>query len=350
MIPTTSVSARAWAVACALAMTVLAAVGIPGWLLAPTLAGRIVMLAIALAGGLWTLHMFTRTVRRRRKALRRPFPPEWQHILTQRVAFYTQLDEDNRDRFEKLMSVFLADVPIRGVDCDIDDTVRVLVAASAVIPVFGFPQWEYSSLSEVVVYPKSFDSGFGYDEDRTPSTLGLVGGAGSAFSGLMVLSRPDLLKGFEIHGDKHNVGVHEFAHLVDQADGSIDGLPAGLPPDAVGPWTKLVSQQLEKYREDGNSDIPAYGFTNEQEFLAVATEYFFESPRTMQRKHPELYDLLERAYRQDTRSLLGNIKRKLFQPGRRKVGRNAPCPCGSGKKYKKCCLRKAKKRRRMRNR
>jgi uncharacterized protein YecA (UPF0149 family) len=24
----------------------------------------------------------------------------------------------------------------------------------------------------------------------------------------------------------------------------------------------------------------------------------------------------------------------LFTP---KVGRNAPCPCGSGKKYKRCC-------------
>jgi uncharacterized protein YecA (UPF0149 family) len=23
-----------------------------------------------------------------------------------------------------------------------------------------------------------------------------------------------------------------------------------------------------------------------------------------------------------------------------KVGRNDPCPCGSGKKYKKCCLLK----------
>ena len=23
-----------------------------------------------------------------------------------------------------------------------------------------------------------------------------------------------------------------------------------------------------------------------------------------------------------------------------KVGRNDPCPCGSGKKYKNCCLRK----------
>jgi len=26
------------------------------------------------------------------------------------------------------------------------------------------------------------------------------------------------------------------------------------------------------------------------------------------------------------------------QPGR--VGRNSPCPCGSGKKYKRCCLRR----------
>ena len=25
-----------------------------------------------------------------------------------------------------------------------------------------------------------------------------------------------------------------------------------------------------------------------------------------------------------------------------KIGRNAPCPCGSGKKYKKCCLNKGK--------
>jgi uncharacterized protein YecA (UPF0149 family) len=24
--------------------------------------------------------------------------------------------------------------------------------------------------------------------------------------------------------------------------------------------------------------------------------------------------------------------------GRKKVGRNDPCPCGSGKKYKKCCI------------
>lgn len=26
--------------------------------------------------------------------------------------------------------------------------------------------------------------------------------------------------------------------------------------------------------------------------------------------------------------------------GNKKIGRNDPCPCGSGKKYKKCCLGK----------
>ena len=28
-----------------------------------------------------------------------------------------------------------------------------------------------------------------------------------------------------------------------------------------------------------------------------------------------------------------------FQPPKGKIGRNAPCPCGSGKKYKSCCLK-----------
>jgi preprotein translocase subunit SecA len=27
----------------------------------------------------------------------------------------------------------------------------------------------------------------------------------------------------------------------------------------------------------------------------------------------------------------------LHSPPKKKVGRNDPCPCGSGKKYKKCC-------------
>ena len=32
-------------------------------------------------------------------------------------------------------------------------------------------------------------------------------------------------------------------------------------------------------------------------------------------------------------------KKKPVKRETQKVGRNAPCPCGSGKKYKKCCGR-----------
>ena len=36
----------------------------------------------------------------------------------------------------------------------------------------------------------------------------------------------------------------------------------------------------------------------------------------------------------DLEILLGTPKTKIAE---KKVGRNEPCPCGSGKKYKKCC-------------
>ena len=32
------------------------------------------------------------------------------------------------------------------------------------------------------------------------------------------------------------------------------------------------------------------------------------------------------------------LPKKTSEMNKEKVGRNDPCPCGSGKKYKKCCL------------
>jgi preprotein translocase subunit SecA len=42
-----------------------------------------------------------------------------------------------------------------------------------------------------------------------------------------------------------------------------------------------------------------------------------------------------------TRSSTGSSSKKPASPPSGKVGRNDPCPCGSGKKYKHCCGRKA---------
>ena len=38
----------------------------------------------------------------------------------------------------------------------------------------------------------------------------------------------------------------------------------------------------------------------------------------------------------------GMVKKQPVRNAAKKVGPNDPCPCGSGKKYKKCCMHKDK--------
>jgi preprotein translocase subunit SecA len=38
----------------------------------------------------------------------------------------------------------------------------------------------------------------------------------------------------------------------------------------------------------------------------------------------------------------GTVKQQPVRNKDKKVGPNDPCPCGSGKKYKKCCMQKDK--------
>ena len=45
----------------------------------------------------------------------------------------------------------------------------------------------------------------------------------------------------------------------------------------------------------------------------------------------------------DLEDLIANEPTSLPVVGTKWPGRNEPCICGSGKKYKKCCLRKLKK-------
>ena len=40
------------------------------------------------------------------------------------------------------------------------------------------------------------------------------------------------------------------------------------------------------------------------------------------------------------RASQGEVKIETIRNRAQRVGRNDPCPCGSGKKYKQCCLRK----------
>jgi Mlc titration factor MtfA (ptsG expression regulator) len=47
-----------------------------------------------------------------------------------------------------------------------------------------------------------------------------------------------------------------------------------------------------------------YGTTDPAEFFAVVTECFFEKPRALEKRHPELYAELKSFYRQDPAKLI----------------------------------------------
>ncbi|UOR06531.1 zinc-dependent peptidase [Hymenobacter aerilatus] len=287
----------------------------------------------------------TRDARTRATALAQEFPDDWRQILTERVAFYLSLTKDDKHRFERRIQVFLAQTSIRGIQTEVDDTTRLLVAASAVIPVFGFPEWEYGNLGEVLIVPDAWQSPDDPNKEIKPLAGTLLGSV-RGFQGAhyMHLSKASLEQGFADTIDKQNVGIHEFAHMLDQADGVIDGVPSvALPPELLQPWAEVMHREIEAIRA-GNSEINDYAATNEAEFFAVVTEYFFEKPEKLQEHHPELYQLLMRAFRQNPKKRflrLATDPREWIRSLRsrhKKFGRNSPCPCGSGKKYKDCHL------------
>ncbi|TPG58976.1 zinc-dependent peptidase [Hymenobacter nivis] len=237
--------------------------------------------------------------RRRAAALAAEFPPAWRALLAEHVAFYGALSEAERARFEQRVQLFLADARITGVQTEVDELTRLLVAAAAVIPTFGFPEWTYAHLGEVLVVPDAWVLGPDATQEVAPLQGTLLGSV-QRFQNqhYMRLSKASLRQGFANPEDQQNVGIHEFAHLLDEADGVIDGVPqVALPPHLLKPWAAAVHREMEALRA-GQSDINPYAGTNEAEFFAVVTEYFFEKPEQLHAHHPELYALLTELFNQ----------------------------------------------------
>ncbi len=249
----------------------------------------------------------------------------WSSFLLQKVAFYRVLSEADKILFQQRILLFLQTTRVEAGQFEVTDGDRLLVAASAIIPVWGFPQWHYFNLSAVYLLPAAFNDHFQCGQPDSNIT-GMIGTGPMA--GKMALCKSALYQGFENNKDKQNVGIHEFVHLVDMADGDCDGFPERLKEYAFAiPWFDLVAHKIEGI-ENNKSNIRDYGATNRAEFLAVASEYFFERPAMLKRKHPQLFASLSEFYKQDVMAIAADIKPR----------KKSPCPCGSNKRYKHCCM------------
>ena len=233
---------------------------------------------------------------RKRKRYVFAVPDNIPQLLSDHVAYYRELEPEQKTAFEKRVKAFLSYIRIHGVNTEVEDLDKVLVASSAVIPVFGFDEWRYYNLKDVLLYGDRFNTEDFSTTGDERHTLGMVGTG--AMQRMMILSKPALRQGFLNESRKDNTGIHEFVHLLDKADGATDGIPeALLHQQYTIPWIKYMSEAIHHIKA-GHSDIDVYGATSHAEFFAVAAEYFFNRPDLFKISHPELFALMEKIFNQ----------------------------------------------------
>ena len=184
---------------------------------------------------------------------------------------------------------------------------KIIIAAEAGILLLGLGNPTYfPKVDSILVYPTTYTitrkSREGYIE--TESNDALLGESWER--GTLVLAWDSVKNQARDLNAGDNVVLHEFAHQLDQESGGSTGTPILGSRSSYAAWGRVMSKEFETLRNNVmhhmNDVLRAYGATNPAEFFAVATEVFFDRPRELKRKHPELYEQLKEYYKLDPES------------------------------------------------
>lgn len=237
---------------------------------------------------------------RRFKALQKPMPEEWKKILTFHSAFYRNIDEQSRQRFDRDIRIFLGDFSIEGIRRqEIDMQMKLLVASGFATLLNGRPDWEPPIKDGVLVYP-----GERFNRDYK---IGRGNFAGQAtVNSPLIVTEESLEQSFTNPEDGYNVIYHEVAHYLDMEDGRAEGIPAArMLPGELQRWKNIIHNEWKEANQ-GRSFLGPYAGTNEAELFAVAVEFFFENPQLMTARNPRLYDMLKDFFNIDTLKIMNN--------------------------------------------
>ncbi len=233
-----------------------------------------------------------------------PFPEEARKTLS-RIKHYRVLNMEEKEKMERSILRFIHTKHFTGVQLDVTEEMKIIIAFYACLLLLHIETKNcYDNLQTIIIY-------------NQPVVIDKVQNNGGIFSKEQFLidgqSANDTVviiwhdaKREAYHPRKENVIVHEFAHEIDFMDGEIDGVPP-LERSKYHEWTNVLYHEFEKLnsvalknREWGDYKfIGEYAATNEAEFFAVLTERFFESPKSLKEKFPDLYNALKDFYRTD---------------------------------------------------
>lgn len=216
------------------------------------------------------------------------FEQEIKKFLEYKILFYKSLSSKDKVEFEKRIARFINSKKITGIETEVNNQLKILVACSAIIPTFHFPYFDFPNLKEILIYPSSFNENFQFN--KTHKNKGIIGMVGNrSMASTMILQKHALVEAFNGKQHQENVGIHEFSHLIDRFDGEVDGIPERLiKREELKKWLKIIEKEKTKIINN-RSDINTYALTNNAEFFAVVCEYFFMFPKRLKKEHNDLF-------------------------------------------------------------
>lgn len=243
--------------------------------------------------------------REARALARRAIPDALWALTLARLPFLAHRSAADLAELRRLASLFLDDKEFSGGHgLEVSDDMALAIAAQACLPVLRFGLAAYGGFvgihvvpDEVVVRREHIDDDGVVHEGDEP----LVGEVQPG--GPMMLSWRHVAAGAEVDPWVCNVVIHEFAHVLDMADGVSDGMPP-LPPELDREhWQTVLGAAFARFsarvRWGRPTLLDPYAANGHDEFFAVASEAFFVTPVAFQREHAALYRLLALWYRQD---------------------------------------------------
>jgi Mlc titration factor MtfA (ptsG expression regulator) len=235
-----------------------------------------------------------------------PAPPrDWTALALERLPWLLELEGPERVRALSHLNQIANGVPFVGVDgLEVTDEMIVVIAGAAARLSRNLPPGAYGHLKRIVVTPEHMET-----SDDQDIVFGLASNRGE-----VTLSWNAVRHGIKNPLDGHDTALHEFAHILDVGDGIFDGVPPSHIDDHHG-FAHALASGFVRFQEMADKGLARrfvmrdYGATNAAEFFAVATEAFFEKPRQLQQKKPQVYRALVRFYGIDPLARQGGSRR-----------------------------------------
>lgn len=246
--------------------------------------------------------------KKRTKLLSAPFPQDWETIIFNNLPYYKHLPFNDKKELQNLVRIFIAEKDWLG--CNgliLTNEIKVTIASHACLLILKLPHDYYRNITSIYVYPSTVvipETPVGIFEVRTLPIQGPMPILGQAFSNGPVILVWDAIQREARHPERgHNVVYHEFAHKLDMLDGIANGTPPLLNKSDYQKWSEICTQEytalIKRLQHHKDPFFDSYAATNEAEFFAVITEYFFSKPEKMKKYHGALYKVLKSFYRQD---------------------------------------------------